>query len=115
MPDPQSFQNPLSQEAIDELLRESRKADREDRTRVELFERLIAGDAWKSYISLLMARLQIFSEVVLQPSGSQDGAWSREYLKGAMFGLLLARDLPSVTIDAMKRQLGPDAAEESGQ
>jgi hypothetical protein len=35
------------------------------------------------------------------PAGSVDGAIALEWVKGAMSGLIMARDIPSVTIAAM--------------
>lgn len=96
------FTNPVSKATIDELLSAARKANKEDRERAELFEGLVRSASWKSYVALLMGRVQAFSDVILQPAGTRDNVLLLEYLKGAMFGLLLARDLPSVTIEAMK-------------
>jgi hypothetical protein len=54
-------------------------------------------------------RLQGMADEILRPSASVDAMIGLEYVKGAMSGLILARDLPSVTIAAMD-QLRRDRA-----
>lgn len=89
-------------EQIDELQRQAKTADKLDRERAEQFRSLIRHPGWDTYQKLLSSRIQSFSDVVLRPSGSMDGAIALEWVKGAMSGLLMAQDLPSVTIKAIE-------------
>src|SRR5258707_8753584 len=65
-------------EKISDLMKEARKADRVDKERAELFEGMMKTPAWKSYVELLELRLQLFADVVLQPSTSIDGSIALE-------------------------------------
>lgn len=87
---------------LDELVREWKKADHEDRERVELFQTFANNQAWKLYVELLNRLIQARGEEILRPAGSVDGAIGLEYVKGAMSGLIMARDLPQIMIMAMK-------------
>jgi len=103
----------LNRELFEELLKTSRQADREDRELTEFMQSLVASPAWRAYNGRVLGpRLQSFGEILLQPSGSEDGAWRSEFVKGALYGLCLARDLPSVIIASMKKPTpaedGPD-------
>lgn len=86
---------------VKDLLRDARTADKVDRERAELFGSMIKSSGWKQYVELLELRLQSLADEILKPSGSIDAMIGLEYVKGAMSGLILARDLPSVTIMAM--------------
>lgn len=97
-------------ERLEELRKEARKADSEDRQRADLFEAMLKSEHWKAYSALLAYRLQAFSDILLTPAGSIDGAMAQEYIKGAMFGLVLARDLPSTIVNTMRA--GTSEAEE---
>lgn len=85
----------------DELYKQARVADKIDRERAELFQALLNHPGWSVYRALLDSRIQSFADAVMAPSGSVDGAIALEWVKGAMSGVILARDLPSVTIAAM--------------
>lgn len=85
---------------IEDLFRDGRAADKIDRERIELFEALVRSPGWLAYISILEAKLQMFADQVLSPAGSVDGMVTLEYVKGTMSGLVIARDIPSVTIAA---------------
>ena len=95
---------------VQELLRDARGADKIDRERAEMFIAMLKTPAWQEYVSLLEAALQSKADLILAPGNSVDGLIALEYVKGAMSGLVLARDLPSVTISAMD-QLRRDRAE----
>ena len=86
---------------VQELLKDARSADRIDKERAELFAAMLRTAAWLEYVNLLEAKLQGMADEILAPSGSIEGMIRLEYVKGAMSGLVLARDLPSVTIAAM--------------
>jgi hypothetical protein len=103
---------------IQEMLKNARAADRVDRERAEMFGAMIKSPAWQEYISLLEMHLQARADEILRPSGSVDAMIGLEYVKGAMSGLILARDLPSVTIAAMdqlRRDRMPLASEEENE
>src|SRR5258706_15319904 len=104
---PQPIDQPWN-EKISDLMKEARKADRVDKERAELFEGMMKTPAWKAYVELLELRLQLFADVVLQPSTSIDGSIALEYVKGAMGGIVMSRDLPSVTI-ALMSQINPSS------
>lgn len=90
------------QERTAELLESARKADKIDKERIQFFEAMVKSPGWPIYLELLNLRIQAFADAVLAPAGSVDGAVALEYVKGTMSGLVIARDLPSVIITAMK-------------
>lgn len=98
-------------EQIEELLREGRKADKEDREKGEALGRLIAHPDWKVFVKMLDKKCQLFGDQLMVPSGGVDGCIRQEFVKGALSGLIMARDLPSVTIAAARELRQP---EESG-
>lgn len=87
---------------IEDLLKTSREATKIDKKRAELFEAMTRMEGWKIYVELLEQRIQVFADTVLQPASSVDNAIALEYVKGAMSGVIMARDLPSVIVAAMK-------------
>lgn len=88
---------------ISDLVSEARKADAEDKERAELFSVMVKSPGWQEYVALLNRRIQIFADSVLEPAGGLDGTIASEFVKGTMRGLLLARDIPSVTIQAVEQ------------
>ena len=90
-------------EQVARLLREAKRADRIDRERAEMFTSMVNSPAWREYVALLEFKIQGFADVILAPGGSVDALVGLEYVKGTMSGLILARDLPSVTIAAMEQ------------
>ena len=84
----------------EELEKQSRKADKIDKERGDLLRMLIKHPGWKVYIELLSAQMQIRSDLILGPAGSVDAMVALEWQKGALAGLVIAGDLPSVTIAA---------------
>jgi hypothetical protein len=87
---------------VEDLLKTSRLANKIDKGRAELFEQLVKSPAWEAYVEILSSRIQMFADMVLAPAGSADNAIGLEFVKGAMSGLIIARDLPSVIVMAMK-------------
>jgi hypothetical protein len=83
-----------------ELEKQARKADAIDKERGDLLRMLMKHPGWKVYQELLSAQMQIRADQILSPAGSVDGMVALEYTKGALAGLVLAGDLPSVTIAA---------------
>jgi hypothetical protein len=96
---------------IEQLLRDARAANKIDRERIELLEMLIRTPAWQAYVGIIEAKLQMLADEVLAPAKSVDGMVTMEYIKGTMSGLVIARDIPFVTI-AAKDQLRPQPVEE---
>lgn len=92
----------LDREQIAELLKQSRAADKEDRENAELFEKMLQTPAWKAYQMMLSRKIQQFGDQMLAPAGGIDGCVALEFVKGALSGLVIARDLPSFTIAAAK-------------
>lgn len=97
---------------LEDYLAKSKTFDKLDKERVELFEALVATKAWVAYSSLLNSIIEQKGSEVLSPAGSLDGAIALEHVKGAMCGLVLARDLPHVTIAHMKALKSPPANSE---
>jgi len=114
--DTERWKDPL-EDRLRDLVKASREAEKIDRGRAEAFGRMVSTDAWSLYVSLLNAKIQMFSDVLLSPSGGLDGCIAQEWVKGAMFGLLLARDTPSTTITAMReaRLAGPEDDDDDSQ
>lgn len=95
----------IDTEKFQELLKQSRRAQAVDRARSEAFQSLVKSEGWKLYVDLIDARLQSFSDLLLQPLQSIDAVGVQEFLKGAMFAFVLMRDLPSNTINAMRSEI----------
>lgn len=85
----------------EELLKIGREADKIDKERADTFEGLMKHPGWKLFTDLLDIRIAGLGESMLEPSNSVDGMVALEYVKGTMRGLLLARNLPQLTIQAM--------------
>lgn len=93
----------LNMDIFNDLLKASKAATKEDIQLAEDLEGLIRHRGWGPYqIQVLGKRVQDIGDLILQPAGSTSGAWRSEYLKGAMYGLCLARDMPSVIIQSMR-------------
>jgi hypothetical protein len=103
--------NPLH---IEEILKQSKLLDRTDKDRATSMEGLLAHPAWKVYVELLQTLIEARGMEILVPAGSVDGAFAQEHVKGAMCGLILARDMPSVIVSQMKQPAtgDSDASEE---
>jgi hypothetical protein len=98
----------LNQEIVSELLRDARKANREDQQIVDALQRLLASGEWKLYMDRIVGkRIQSLGELLLEPSGSTDGMVRSEFLKGALYGLCLARDLAGVIVASTRQDIHP--------
>lgn len=86
----------------EELNKIAKAANKEDRERAALFAVLVNSPGWKAYVLMLERKMQEKADRILQPSRNIDGCVELEYEKGALSGLVIARDLPSVTIAAAK-------------
>lgn len=92
------------EEKVGELLKAGRKADEEDKKLIENMERLQHSHDFDMYCrQVLGPRITSFGSALLEPSGTQDGMVRSEFMKGALYGLCLARDLPSVIISATQK------------
>src|SRR5690348_9099262 len=72
------------EDEVQELLKTSKAADREDRERAEVLQALIKHPGWDVYAHLLQVFVQSRSNQVLGPAGSVNGAVALEYVKGTM-------------------------------
>src|SRR5262245_33839858 len=87
---------------LEELLKLSRRARREDVALGEAMQRLVQNADFQTYLEKVIgSRVQSFGDTLMEPSGSQDGLVRMEYIKGTLCGLCLARDLPRVIIASM--------------
>lgn len=101
----------LSKEISDELKKQGKAADREDRERAELLAQLLKHPGWVVYAGLLSARMQSRADLLLQPEQTLNSGpeqTNSEHVKGTMNGLLYALQISSATIDAMKTLQKPD-------
>lgn len=94
--------DPKFQEELTDLLKQSREAEREDRNLAEALEPMVNMEGWQLYTTVLNRLIQSRADEILRPISSVDGAIALEHVKGAMRGLIMARDLPSLIISAMK-------------
>lgn len=94
-----------------ELLKEARAADRADRHAAELFSSMIKTEAWQLYLAMLNRRIEGQGALLTSPAGSIDGVLVGEYEKGTMRGLLIARDLPALTMKAAEQLSDPDTGD----
>lgn len=97
---------------MDEATRkEAAKVTSFDIKRVRAFEAMVATEGWKMYQDLINGNVSERTKDIFSPTpkGEESAA---EHNKGAVFGLLYARDLPSVIIAAMKDQRSSDPASE---
>lgn len=92
-------------ERLHDLVREARRANQEDRKKAEALGRLLRVPEWKFYRDLLDSRIQGFADELLRPAASLDGMVSHEFVKGAMYGLTLARTLPQAIVETLAGQL----------
>lgn len=96
---------------LDEFHREIRKNVQNLKEKAELFEAGIKTSFWQAYIEMLGVMIEARGAEILAPAGSVDGALALEHVKGAMNGLILARDLPSLTIAQAKELRGSEEEE----
>ena len=94
--------DPSFKEQISELEKIAKTADKVDRERLDHFRGLLKHPGWAVYQELLNIRVQLYADAVMAPCRSVDGAIALEWVKGAMSGVILSRDLPGVTIAAME-------------
>ena len=96
-------------------------ADREDLRRARIFEEWLDSEGWQIYSSLLDSKVQEHGDLLTIPEQQLRAAampTNSEFIKGTLYGLLLARDYPSTIIRTVRAQLGnqsdaPTATERS--
>lgn len=97
------FRDPITEE----LRKQARSFDKIDKKRAESMEALQLRPEWKDYVALLESLIDQKGMEILAPAKSVDGAFALEHIKGAMCGLILARDLPRVIVAQMKAVASP--------
>lgn len=97
---------------FEELKKAGVNADRTDRKRADLFNGLMKHPGWVEYVELLNALINSRGMNVLMPGRSVDGLVALEFEKGAMSGLIMSRDLPSIIVNAVKTSAAPDGEDE---
>lgn len=98
----------LNDAMFEELLKASRAATKEDAQLADMLQTLTAHPGWAPYLNQVLGiRIQNIGVAILDPAGSTSGMVRTEFLKGAMYGLCLARDLPSVIIRSMRDVRSP--------
>lgn len=100
---------------LQELLKEERAREKLDRERVDQFRLLEKHGGWLAYQALLSSKIQEASDMLLQPAQGLDGMVRTEFQKGAMYGLILARDLVRATVmadDEARKSNPADSAEQ---
>jgi hypothetical protein len=83
----------------EEIARRDKEQARFDRERVELWEEMVRTQAWKLYSDTLGRMIEEKASGLLSPLGEAGNAAAvQEYEKGTVRGMLLARNLPELTI-----------------
>lgn len=95
----------------EQLQKDMRQANKEDRHDAELFEAMVKTEAWKVFLKRASAIQQGYSEELLAPSGGLDGLVKSEYAKGALGGSLRILSVPQRTMESVK-QIGPQVNDE---
>lgn len=86
----------------EEMRRLGREADRADKKLAEAMQALLKHPAWLAFQALLTRRIEEGGQALLAPVMNVDMTYASEHIKGVMFGLLLARDLPAHILTQMK-------------
>lgn len=88
---------------LEEIAREQRREAARDAETVELFGILVKHPGFKRFQEVIDRMLKARGEFLLEPIPSLDAIPASEHQKGTMYGLALARDLPSVTIEVARQ------------
>lgn len=88
----------------EKIARANAKLDKEFAEAMAELERF---QPFQIYKALLAKKIQTCGDELMLPLKDFDAALLQEHVKGTMNGLILARDLPSVTIAAMKDSSAP--------
>ena len=85
-----------------------------DARRVRAFQELVETEGWKFFVELLNGRVgELTKDIFSRPLAGVDDIRGEAHDKGACYGLLWARDLPSITIAAFKQATSSSAQEEN--
>lgn len=87
-----------------ELAKQWRAAQKIDTERAEVLGALARHPGWTVFVELINSKLEADGMALLSPLGSMDDIPKSEHLKGTMYGLVLARDLPQFIVESMKAQ-----------
>lgn len=79
-----------------------REIAKENAALVDAMKELLRFEPFKVYTEALNRMIGYRSEELMEPLAGFDAALRQEWVKGAMNGLILARDLPSITLAAMR-------------
>jgi hypothetical protein len=96
---------------FEDLKKAGLDAQRVDKERAELLNGLMKHKGWQIYWELLNNLVNSRAQKVLAPGLSVDGMVALEFEKGAMSGLIMARDLPSVIVQVMNTSEAPSDGE----
>lgn len=91
---------------MEDLLKASKAANQKDEERRDAFRQLVKHPGWTMYVELLNNMIADKGAQLLEPANGVDRAVALEYVKGSMYGLLFAKDLPEVTIAHIDAALG---------
>ena len=86
---------------LKEVQREAAKVNAVDIKRYRAFEAMLKTEGWGFYVELLNYHVNERMKGYLQPT-EPGGRDKEQHNKGTVFGLLLARDIPSNTVASMK-------------
>jgi hypothetical protein len=81
-----------------EQIEEAQKR-KKDVERVRAFQIMVKSDGWQHYQELLNGKVAGLTQNIFDPP-SEASTRVEDHKKGTIFGLLYARDLPSITIAA---------------
>lgn len=87
----------------EKLQKEQAKFDRE---RADAFAVMMKTQGWQLYCDLLNKHIATRTAKLFEPTPAGE-EYAEQHNKGAVYGLLLARDIPSATVAAMKNSPQP--------
>jgi hypothetical protein len=82
-------------------IKEAKRTNAEDVTRARDIEAMMNTAGWKAYHSLLNGQVLERTQNLFEPT-PDDAVMKSEHNKGVLYGLILARDLPSVIVQTAK-------------
>lgn len=88
-----------------EVLEEARRSQKLDADRAEYFEVMVKTPGWAQYVAMLAQRIQEQADMLMVPATKVDDIVGIEHTKGVLKGLIIARDLPTIAIEAARREV----------
>lgn len=85
-----------------EAKKEIQSINRDDVKRAKAFKDMIKTEGWAYYQGLINTFIEQRMNAVLQPT-SDSQQLASEHVKGAVYGLILARDAVQATVDAVQQ------------